>query len=289
MAGPEFGSDEWQVEYYRHEFAYLLRSVRKRAGKTVREIAKDSSYSHPHIARSLTGTRLPNRKLVRAILNACGVGGDELRRWLSLWKIASDTQSRTPPGSADEPGRRTWPEIQREWEVRTTALRQPDPMLLQIQQVVTLKQLARVLTALSTRQGSRSLRRLEELSGVSRSTLHGWYAGQRKPTAARLHQLAVALGTTQAEQLALAQCLARISPVRRPPEPEPEPAATCTANNPSIGQHCRLPSSHRGPHQAAVGEPWFDDGELDGSRGGTAPNSQPEARPTRRVHFGPGW
>ncbi|WP_327633492.1 transcriptional regulator [Kribbella sp. NBC_00482] len=287
MAAPEFGSDEWQVEYYRHEFAYLLRSVRKRAGKTVRQIAEASNYSHPHIARSLTGTRFPNWKLVQAILNACGVGGDQLRRWLRLWKTASDTQSWPTPGSVHAPGRRTWAEIQREWDVRTAALREPDAMLLQIQQVVTLEQLGRVLTALRTRQGSGSLRRLEELSGVSRSTLHGWYAGQRKPTAARLHQLAVALDTTQAEQMALAQCLARISPLRRPPEPDR--AAACAADNPSIGQHCRLPRFHRGPHQATVGEPWFDDGVLDGSRGGTPLNAQPEALPTKRVHFGPGW
>ncbi|TDO69412.1 transcriptional regulator with XRE-family HTH domain [Kribbella sp. VKM Ac-2571] len=286
MTDPEFGSDEWQVEYYRHEFAYLLRSVRKRAGKTVREIAEASNYSHPHIARSLKGTRFPNWKLVRAILNACGVGGDQLNCWLRLWKTASATQSWPRPSSAHEPGRRTWVEIQQEWEARTTAIRQPDATLLQIQQVVTLEQLGRVLTALSRRQGYRSLRRLEELSGVSRSTLHGWYAGQRKPTAARLHRLAVALGATQAEQLALIQCLSRISPLRRPPAPE-RPAA-CAANNPSLGQHCKLPRFHQGPHQATVGESWLDDGVLDG-RSGTAPHSQLEAVPTRRVHFGPGW
>jgi transcriptional regulator with XRE-family HTH domain len=286
VADPEFGSDEWQVEYYRHEFAYLLRSVRKRAGKTVREIARSSNYTHPHIARSLKGTRFPNWKLVRAILNACGVGGDQLNCWLRLWKTASATQSWPPPSSAHEPGRRTWTEIQQEWEVRTTAIRQPDATLLQIQQVVTLEQLGRVLTALSTRQGHRSLRRLEELSGISRSTLHGWYAGQRKPTAARLHQLAVALGATQAEQLALTQCLSRISPLRRPPKPD-RPAA-CAANNPSLGQHCTLPRFHQGPHRATVGEPWLDDGVLDG-RSGAAPNSQVEAVPTGRVHFGPGW
>ena len=287
MGAPEFGSDEWQVEYYRHEFVYLLRSVRKRAGKTVREIAETSNYSHPHIARSLKGARFPNWKLVRAVLDACDIGGDELRCWRRLWMTASATQSWPRPGSTYEPGRRTWAEIQREWEVRTTALREPDATLLQIQQVVTLEQLGRVLTALSRRQGSGSLRQLEELSGVSRSTLHGWYAGQRKPTAALLQQLAVALDTTQAEQMALLQCLARISPLRRPPETER--LAACAVNSPSIGQLCRLPRFHRGPHQATVGEPWFDDGVLDGNRGGTAPNEQLEARPTGRVHFGPGW
>jgi transcriptional regulator with XRE-family HTH domain len=220
MAAPEFGSDDWQVEYYRYEFAYLLRAERKRAGKTVRQVAKTSNYSHPHIARSLKGTRFPNWKLVRAILNACGVGGDQLRCWLRLWKTADETQSRTRPGNAREPSRRTWAEIAREWDVRRAAVRRPDATLQQIQQVVTLEQLGRVLTALSTRQGYRSLRRLEELSGISRSTLHGWYAGQRKPTAARLQQLAVALDATQAEQIALAECLTRISPLQRRPEPD---------------------------------------------------------------------
>ena len=285
MAAPEFGSDEWQVEYYRHEFAYLLRSVRRRAGKTVREVAKISNYSHPHIARSLKGTRFPNWKLVRAILNACGIGGDQLSRWSRLWMTANETQSRSRPGSAHEPGPRTWAEIARDWDARRAAVREPDATLQQIQQVVTLEQLGRVLTALSTRQGAGSLRRLEELSGISRSTLHGWYAGQRKPTAARLQQLAVALDATQAEQIALAECLARISPLRR----RPERPATCTVNNPSIGQQCTLPRYHRGPHQATVGEPWFEDGVLDGSRVGTAPNPQPEARPRARAHFGPGW
>ncbi|WP_432891205.1 helix-turn-helix transcriptional regulator [Kribbella sp. CA-245084] len=286
MVAPQFGSDEWHVEYYRHEFAYLLRSVRKRAGKTVRQIAESGNYSHPHIARSLTGTRFPNWKLVRAILDACGVGGDQLRCWLRLWMTVSATQSRTRPGTTHEAGRRTWVEIEREWDVRRAALREPDATLQQIQQVASLEQLGRVLTTVSARQGSASLRRLEELSGISRSTLHGWYAGQRKPTAARLHRLAVALAMTQAEQIALAQCLARISPLRR--RTEPDRTAACTANSPSIGQ-CRLSRDHRGPHHAAVGEPWFDDGVLDGSRRGREPNSEPEARPTARAHFGPGW
>ncbi|RZU12470.1 helix-turn-helix protein [Kribbella rubisoli] len=282
MAAPQFGSDEWRVEYYRHEFAYLLRSVRRRAGKTVRQIAESGNYSHPHIARSLTGARFPNWKLVRAILDACGVGGDQLRCWLRLWKTVSATQARTHVAE-----RRTWVEIEREWGIRRAALREPDATLQQIQQVASLEQLGRVLKTVSARQGSGSLRRLEELSGVSRSTLHGWYAGQRKPTAERLHQLAVALEMTHAEQIALDQCLARISPLRR--RREPERAAACTANNPSIGQQCRLPRDHRGPHHAAVGEPWFDDGVLDGGRRGREAESQPEARPTARVHFGPGW
>ncbi|MER7245144.1 helix-turn-helix transcriptional regulator [Kribbella sp. NPDC000426] len=284
MAAPEFGSDEWYAEYYRHEFAYLLRSERKRAGQSVREIARTSNYSHPHIARSLTGARFPNWKLVRAVLNSCGVGSDQLQKWLRLWTIVSATQ---PPGRAQQSVRRTWDEIEREWNVRRAAIRQPDATLEQIQQVVSLKQLGRVLTTLSTRRGFRSLRQIEELSGVSRSTLHGWFAGRRKPTAARLQQLALALDTTRAEQMALARCLVRISPLQRPPEPEQSEA--CTANNSSTGQQCTLPRDHRGPHDAGVGEPWFDDGVLDGSRGDTAPDPEVEARPTRRALFGPGW
>ncbi|MEV4261570.1 helix-turn-helix transcriptional regulator [Kribbella sp. NPDC049584] len=287
MIAPQFGSDEWRVAYYRYEFAYLLRSVRKRAGKTVRQIAESSNYSHPHIARSLAGTRFPNWKLVRAVLDACGVGGDQLRCWLRLWKTVSATQSRTGPGSVREPGRRTWVEIEREWERRRAALREPDATLLQIQQVVSLDQLGRVLTTLSTRQGAGSLRRLEELSGISKSTLHGWYTGQRKPSAERLHQLAVALDITQAEQIALIECLSRVSPLRR--RPEPERTAACRDNNPSIGQQCKLPKYHRGPHEATGGDLWFEDGVLDGGRAGREPDSQPETRPAARVHFGPGW
>ncbi|MFD3399602.1 helix-turn-helix transcriptional regulator [Kribbella sp. NPDC058693] len=287
MEAPKFGSDEWYAEYYRHEFAYLLRSVRKQAGKTVRQIAEVSNYSHPHIARSINGTRFPNWRMVRAVLNACGVGRDQLTSWRRLWDTVSVTQLWARPGSVHEVGRRTWVDIAREWDVRRAALREPDATLEQIQKVATLDQLGRVLTALSRRHSCGSLRRLEEVSGISRSTLHGWYSGQRKPSAARLQQLAVALETTQAEQIALTQSLARISPLRR--RPEPERRAACTANNPSIGQQCRLPRDHRGPHHAAVGEPWFDDGVLDGRRGDTSTDSLPEARRTARVHFGPGW
>jgi transcriptional regulator with XRE-family HTH domain len=289
VAAPEFGSDEWYVEYYRHEFAYLLRSVRKRAGKTVRQVAESSNYSHPHVARSLAGTRFPNWKLVRAVLNACGVGTDQLTAWLRLWKTVSATQSRGRPGATHASGRRMWVAVAREWEVRRAAVREPDLTLQQIEKVMSLGQLGRVLTTLSTRHGSGSLRSLEELSGISRSTLHGWYSGRRKPTGARLQQLAVALDLTRAEQIALAQCLARISPLQRRPEPEPKRVAMCTANNRSVGQQCSLPRSHRGPHRATVGEPWFDDGVLDGSRDGREADSHPEVRPRARVHFGPGW
>lgn len=165
------------------EFAELLGAVREQAGLTVRQLGRSTNYSHPHVARAATGKKLPSWQLTSAYLNACGVGGEDLRSWRRLWTIAKDRERRfrrsgptaLPPLAADA-----------DWQKAVSAVRAIEPLLPFIRKVTTLDDLSIALVRLGMRRGLDSLRKVEATTGIPWATLHGWYTGKRKPSEARL-------------------------------------------------------------------------------------------------------
>ena len=72
----------------------------------------------------------------------------------------------------------------------------------------TLEDLGAALSALAR---PRSLRTLEQLSGVPRTTIQGWFRGTRLANRDRLDRLVRALGATPDERAAFARTVDRIS------------------------------------------------------------------------------
>jgi transcriptional regulator with XRE-family HTH domain len=272
LAGSSHGRGEGPRSYLA-EFCRLLAASRQEAGLTVRQLAKLSDYSHPHVARATTGKKLPSWPLVRSYLNACGVGGEVLAAWWQLWQTTkSAEQELRKPLRPTESKTWYWELAEKHWQAGLKATRKPDPMLSLLEQVTTLEDLGVAITALAGRNGSDSLRQVEAETGIPRTTLHAWQAGRRKPPSTRLDQLVVALGATSAEQREFARCLERISD-----------AGVCNCLHPPTGQRCFRGEYHKGEHCTGDGFRWLEDGVLDGVGG---PDRWLAAK---RVQPGPYW
>ncbi|MFB6718845.1 helix-turn-helix transcriptional regulator [Kribbella sp. NPDC056345] len=204
--------DERNAETYRLEFCRLLRAERKTAGLSLRQLGELTGHSHPYIFRVMSGRNVPHLPVVLKILDACGVDERRLGVWRDLWHIvkagASDINH---DGVALKPGRAPWRAVAYAWHGQVDRLRDADPLLGKIRATRSVDQLGLLLTTVTQRGGKRSLRQLEDLSGIPRATLHGWCTGRRAPSAVRLDQLLVALGATRTERFAFSECLRRIN------------------------------------------------------------------------------
>jgi transcriptional regulator with XRE-family HTH domain len=156
-------------------FAAALQRVRRQAGLTYRELADQAHYSHAHLVRATGGKHLPSWDVTAAFLTGCGVPADLMPVWRRRWETASR-------GSQDVV------ELLREAE--------------------TLEELGAALSALAR---PRSLRTLEQLTGVPRTTVQGWFRGTRLANRDRLDRLVRAVGATPEERTAVAETLDRIS------------------------------------------------------------------------------
>jgi transcriptional regulator with XRE-family HTH domain len=156
-------------------FAAALQRVRRQAGLTYRELADHAHYSHAHLVRATSGKHLPGWDVTAAFLAGCGVP-DEL---LPVWR--------------------------RHWE---TISRDPQDIAELLHDAETLEDLGAALSALAR---PRSLRTLEQLTGVPRTTIQGWFRGTRLANRDRLDRLVRALGATPDERAAFAQTVDRIS------------------------------------------------------------------------------
>ena len=156
-------------------FAEALQRVRRHAALTYRELAEHAHYSHPHLVRATNGKQLPTWEVTAAFLTGCGVPDELLPVWRRRWEIVS----RDPADVA---------------ELLRTA--------------ETLADLGDALAALAR---PRSLRTLEQLTGVPRTTIQGWLQGTRLANRDRLDHLVRALGATASERTAFVRALDRIS------------------------------------------------------------------------------
>jgi transcriptional regulator with XRE-family HTH domain len=154
-------------------FARALQRVRRHAGLSYRELATKAHYSHPHLIRATSGKQLPTWDVTAAFLTGCGVPPELLQVW-----------------------RRRWNNVNR-----------GDALQL-LDAASTLEDLGAALSALS---GRRSLRDLEQLTSIPRTSIQAWFRGTRLANRDRLDCFIRALGATPAERLAVADALDRVS------------------------------------------------------------------------------
>jgi transcriptional regulator with XRE-family HTH domain len=156
-------------------FAGALQRVRRHAGLTYRELAGRAHYSHPHLIRATSGKYLPTWDVTAAILKGCGVPTELMPTWRRRWEAVS---------------------------------RDPQDIVELLQSAETLEDLGAALAALAR---PRSLRTLEQLTRIPRTTIQAWFRGTRSPNRDRLDCLVRALGATPDERAACAEAVGRIS------------------------------------------------------------------------------
>ncbi|MGZ0148514.1 helix-turn-helix domain-containing protein [Kribbella sp. WER1] len=160
-------------------FAAALQRVRRHAGVTYRELAERAHYSHAHLIRATSGKQLPTWDVVAAFLAGCGVPADLVPVWRRRWEEAG---------------------------------RDPRDVVGLLEGAQTLEELGAAVAALTQ---PRSLRVLEQLTGIPRATIQAWLRGTRSPGRDRLDHLVRTVGATQDERSAVARTLDRLStPVR---------------------------------------------------------------------------
>lgn len=157
------------------EFAAALRRVRRNAGLTYRELAVRAHYSHPHLIRATSGKHLPTWEVTAAYLAGCGVPADLMPVWRRRWEEAG---------------------------------RDPRDVVALLENAETLEHLGAAVAALTH---PRSLRALEQETGIPRATVQAWLRGTRLPSRDRLDHLIRSVGGTQQERAAVARTLARLS------------------------------------------------------------------------------
>lgn len=156
-------------------FADALQGVRRHAGLTYRELADQAHYSHAHLVRASSGKQLPTWDVTVAFLTGCGVPTELLPSWRRRWELVSRDSADIVEllGSAD-----------------------------------SLEDLGAALSALARPRSSRTL---EQLTGIPRTTIQGWFQGTRLAGRDRLDHLVRSVGATPTERAAVAQTLERLS------------------------------------------------------------------------------
>jgi transcriptional regulator with XRE-family HTH domain len=159
-------------------FAAALHRVRRHAGLSYRQLADRAHYSHPHLIRAANGKQLPTWDVAAAYLTGCGVSADLLPVWHRRWQEAT---------------------------------RDPRDVVGLLDSAETLEALGTAVTALVR---PRSLRTLEQLTGIPRATIQAWLQGTRLPNRDRLDHLVRTVGATRAERTAVAEAVDRLATLR---------------------------------------------------------------------------
>ncbi|WP_166658584.1 helix-turn-helix transcriptional regulator [Kribbella sp. VKM Ac-2571] len=159
-------------------FAAALDRVRRQAGLSYRQLADRAHYSHPHLIRATSGKHLPTWEVAAAYLTGCGVPTDLLPVWHRRWQQAS---------------------------------RDPRDIVGLLENVQDLEDLGVALAALAR---PRSLRALEQQTGIPRATIQAWLQGTRLPGRDRLDHLVRSVGATPAERSAVANAIDRLATAR---------------------------------------------------------------------------
>ncbi|HZX03526.1 helix-turn-helix transcriptional regulator [Kribbella sp.] len=156
-------------------FAAGLQRVRRHAGLTYRELAERAHYSHPHLIRTTSGKQLPTWEVAAAYLSGCGVPADLMPVWRRRWEEAS---------------------------------RDPRDIVDLLDSADTLAELGAAVAALSQ---PRSLRVLEQETGIPRATIQAWLRGTRSPGRDRLDHLVRSVGATPEQRAAVSRALDRLT------------------------------------------------------------------------------
>ncbi|WP_166680358.1 helix-turn-helix transcriptional regulator [Kribbella sp. VKM Ac-2566] len=156
-------------------FAAALDRVRRQAGLSYRQLADRAHYSHPHLIRATSGKHLPTWDVAAAYLTGCGVPMDLLPVWRRRWQQAS---------------------------------RDPRDIVGLLGNAQNLEDLGTAVAALTR---PRSLRALEQQSGIPRATIQAWLQGTRLPGRDRLDHLVRSVGATPAERTAVANAVDRLA------------------------------------------------------------------------------
>jgi transcriptional regulator with XRE-family HTH domain len=162
-------------------FAAGLERVRRHAGLSYRQLAERAHYSHPHLIRATNGRQLPTWDVTVAFLTGCGVPPELLPVWRRHWETAS---------------------------------RDPQDVLVLLRTAESVEDLGAALSALTR---PRSLRTLEQLTDIPRTTIQAWLQGTRLAGRDRLDQLVRSIGVTPAERAAVAGAVERLSSGRLRP------------------------------------------------------------------------
>ncbi|WP_410789817.1 helix-turn-helix domain-containing protein [Kribbella sp. C-35] len=164
-------------------FAAALDRVRRQAGLSYRQLADRAHYSHAHLIRATSGEHLPAWDVAAAYLTGCGVPADLLPVWHRRWQQAS---------------------------------RDPRDIVGLLQNAENLEDLGVALAALAR---PRSLRTLEQHTGIPRATIQAWLRGTRLPSRDRLDHLVRMIGATSTERAAVSEAVERLSSGRLRPAP----------------------------------------------------------------------
>ncbi len=164
-------------------FAAALERVRRQVGLSYRQLADRAHYSHPHLIRATSGKHLPTWDVAAAYLTGCGVPVDLLPVWHRRWRQAS---------------------------------RDPRDIVGLLENAENLEDLGVALAALAR---PRSLRALEQQTGIPRATIQAWLQGTRLPGRDRLDHLVRTIGATPAERTAVAETIDRVRSGRMRPAP----------------------------------------------------------------------
>jgi transcriptional regulator with XRE-family HTH domain len=156
-------------------FAAALDRVRRQAGLSYRQLADRAHYSHPHLIRATSGKHLPTWDVAAAYLTGCGVPADLLPVWHRRWQQAS---------------------------------RDPRDIVGLLENAQNLEDLGVALAALAR---PRSLRALEQETGIPRATIQAWLQGTRLPGRDRLDHLVRSVGATPGERSAVANAVDRLA------------------------------------------------------------------------------
>lgn len=159
-------------------FAEALQRVRRHAGLSYRQLADRAHYSHPHLIRATNGKHLPTWEVAEAFLTGCGVPADLMPVWRRRWEQAS---------------------------------RDPRDIVGLLDDATTLEELGAAVAALVR---PRSLRALEQQTGIPRATIQAWLRGARLAGRDRLDHLVLSVGATPAERAAVARAAERLSAAR---------------------------------------------------------------------------
>lgn len=152
-----------------------MERVRRQAGLSYRQLADRAHYSHPHLIRATSGNHIPAWDVAAAYLTGCGVPADLLPVWHRRWQQAS---------------------------------RDPRDIVDLLENAETLEDLGVALAALAR---PRSLRALEQQTGIPRATIQAWLQGTRLAGRDRLDHLVRTIGATPAERSAVANAVERLA------------------------------------------------------------------------------
>jgi transcriptional regulator with XRE-family HTH domain len=156
-------------------FAAALERVRRQAGLSYRQLADRAHYSHAHLIRATSGEHLPTWDVAAAYLTGCGVPADLMPVWHRRWLQAS---------------------------------RDPRDIVGLLENAENLEDLGAALAALAR---PRSLRMLEQQTGIPRATIQAWLQGTRLPGRDRLDHFVRSVGATPTERSAVAGTVERLS------------------------------------------------------------------------------